>query len=340
MDNSEITVVVQGPVQALRDRHQEDGATMQCLKSVRKYLPGSHIILSTWPDQDLNGLDYDELIICDDPGRNIVGYNPDGSPRYENTNRQIVTTAEGLRKVNTKYAIKLRSDNYLTGNSFKQLQSKWTKRCEELRFTEERVVIANTFSRRFYRGLRITYYICDFFYFGLTKDLKAIWDIPHFADIAYREDQKNCEQHPGSPWPILDVDQMLAKRFLKHSYKFNIGIEHKHDLRFNARNNSDRIFANNFVVATPEQINFGLPTKFKVNRQAKKSTQITYLSHAEWERLYKKYCDPSYQPETGTLDLLDIWAWRAIFVPIKFFGNIYYLVRARWRFNKAQKKQR
>jgi len=338
MKNSDITVIVQGPVQALSDRDQEDGITKQCLKSVRKYLPGSHVILATWPDQDLAGLDYDELIICDDPGRNIVGYNADASPRYENTNRQIVTTAEGLRRTNKKYALKLRSDNYLTGNSFKELQAKWPERSDELKFTEERVVIANTFSRRFYRGLRITYYVCDFFYFGLTKDLRAIWDIPHFADITYRKDQVGCEQHPGAPWPILDVDQMLAKRFLMHSYSFDIGIEHKHDLRFNARKNSDRVFANNFVVATPEQINFGLPRKFVINRQAKKSTQITYLSHAEWERLYKKYCDPKYKPATSIFKLLDTWLWRSIFIPLKFFGNIYYLTRARYRFSKALRK--
>jgi len=340
MSYEDITVVVQGPVQALAERAQDDGITSRCLDSVRQYLPGARLILSTWPDQNLDGLDYDELIICEDPGRNIVGYTRGGEPRYENTNRQVVTTVEGLRKVTTKYAVKLRADNYLTGNNFVELQKHWQARGEQFKLLEERVVISNTFSRRYYRGLPMSFYICDFFYFGLTKDLLGIWDIPHIEDIPYREDQKGCEQHPGSPWPILDVDQQLAKRFLLENYGVDIGVEHKHDLRFNARRNSDIIFANNFVVVTPEQINLALPNKFVTNRQAKKSTQITYLQHAEWERLYRKYCDRNYKPETGFTEILDTWAWRLVFVPLKFLGNVYGLTRGWWRFNKAMKKNR
>jgi hypothetical protein len=66
IDNRDITVVVQGPVQALPDRDQDEGITQLCLRSVRELLPGARIILSTWDQQDLDGLDYDELVINTD----------------------------------------------------------------------------------------------------------------------------------------------------------------------------------------------------------------------------------------------------------------------------------
>ena len=56
MDNQDISIVVQGPVQALPDRDQDVGITQRCLNSVREQLPGAHLILSTWKDQDLDGL--------------------------------------------------------------------------------------------------------------------------------------------------------------------------------------------------------------------------------------------------------------------------------------------
>lgn len=58
-DFSDISVVVQGPVQSFQDREQEPGITQKCLESVRQHLPGSTLILSTWPGQELAGLDYD-----------------------------------------------------------------------------------------------------------------------------------------------------------------------------------------------------------------------------------------------------------------------------------------
>ena len=71
----DITVVVQGPVQTFSDREQESGITRKCLDSVRYFLPGAKIILSTWHNQDLTDLDYDQLVLCDDPGTNVRAYN-------------------------------------------------------------------------------------------------------------------------------------------------------------------------------------------------------------------------------------------------------------------------
>ena len=50
----DVSVVVQGAVDA---KH-----TPRCLASIRKYLPGAYIILSTWEGQKVEGLDCDKVV--------------------------------------------------------------------------------------------------------------------------------------------------------------------------------------------------------------------------------------------------------------------------------------
>lgn len=54
IDTKDISVVVQGPI--------DEELTILCLNSVRKYLPDSEIILSTWKNSNIKNLDYDILV--------------------------------------------------------------------------------------------------------------------------------------------------------------------------------------------------------------------------------------------------------------------------------------
>ncbi|TXJ44182.1 hypothetical protein EPJ70_08075 [Brachyspira aalborgi] len=58
IDTKDISVVVQGAI--------DKGYTPLCLKSIRKYLPESEIILSTWEGSDVENLDYDVLVLNKD----------------------------------------------------------------------------------------------------------------------------------------------------------------------------------------------------------------------------------------------------------------------------------
>ena len=59
IDTKDISVVVQGAI--------DKGYTPLCLKSIIKYLPESEIILSTWEGREVDNLDYDVLILSEDP---------------------------------------------------------------------------------------------------------------------------------------------------------------------------------------------------------------------------------------------------------------------------------
>lgn len=98
----EISIVVQGPVQPT--------ITENALRSIREHLPGGEIILSTWEGTDCSGLEYDLLVLNQDPG--VL------PPAMLNTNRQIVSTVNGLKRVTRKYAVKFRTDNFIGGGIY------------------------------------------------------------------------------------------------------------------------------------------------------------------------------------------------------------------------------
>lgn len=56
----DISVVVQGAI--------NKEITPRCLQSIRTLLPNAEIILSTWEGSDVDGLDYDKLVLNKDPG--------------------------------------------------------------------------------------------------------------------------------------------------------------------------------------------------------------------------------------------------------------------------------
>jgi hypothetical protein len=118
IDSRDLSVVVQGPVVA--------GQTAQCLRSLRRFLPGCEIILSTWEgtriEAELSDCPPDEVIYNADPGNtNWESLRASGGAIAEcmrldsNFNRQLVSTASGLKVASRPWALKFRSDMLLTG---------------------------------------------------------------------------------------------------------------------------------------------------------------------------------------------------------------------------------
>ncbi|GLS92615.1 hypothetical protein GCM10007916_36870 [Psychromonas marina] len=306
----DITVVVQGPVQTFKDRKQEEGITVKCLKSIREHLPGAKIILSTWHGQELQGLDYDQLVLCDDPGQNIRQYKLDGTPRYYNNNRQIVSSSEGLKKVTTKYAMKLRSDNYLTSNDFVMLQKKFQKRCNDYKFLQERVVMSNVFARQYSKGHKVAFHLNDFFYFGLTKDLLTLWDLPLVEDFIPTKEQPYHDSHPNY---VIDCAQLF---WLKALNKFDpsIQLEHLLDNSKAKLKQSDICYANNIIIGEPSDIGLGLCKRFIENsRVSRPKGKCAHIYFFEWQQLYKKHCDSGFNVECSLVEKIEVFIYRLMY---------------------------
>ena len=163
--SKDISVIVQGAINQY---------TKQSLLSIRKFLPDAEIILSTWEDNDVEGLEYDALILNKDPGATIFTE----SGKVQNQNRQIVSTVNGLLKATRKYSLKLRSDCALLGTNFLNYFGKYKHRNSKCKILKERVLVNNWHTRRPKQPQPFLFHVSDFFMFGLTEDLLNIWDIP------------------------------------------------------------------------------------------------------------------------------------------------------------------
>lgn len=175
IQDHEITFVIQGPIQASKERSQLEGVTAKNIRGIRQHFPASPIILSTWKGQDTSGLDVDQLLLLDDPGQNTI-YN-NGVAQKLNNNRQLFGCAQGLRQVTTKYAVKVRSDNIIAGRGFVELYQQLADipRQPQQRQLKQRVLTSSAFFISSHYGRPVYFHKSDLFDFGLTEDLQKIW---------------------------------------------------------------------------------------------------------------------------------------------------------------------
>ncbi len=277
---ADISVIVQGAIDKQNTPH--------CLGSIRNYLPGAEIILSTWKGSDTAGLDYDVLIENDDPGATICDLSDN---TVNNVNRQIISTLNGLNVVKTKYALKIRSDILLKNINFLNYFEQFVDhRNSEYNIFSRRIVINN-----FYTADRNTTNLIlhpsDWVQFGLLSDLLKLWNIP------LQPEPESSQYFKDKPNPI-DINNARTYRYIPEQYilkscldKNNIHMVFEHFGDYNDKNSeqSDLIFANNFIIVDYE--NYGIefikfdPYKFNSNHQ---------MTFHKWLKLYKKYCDVNF----------------------------------------------
>jgi hypothetical protein len=107
---ADLSFVVQGPVIPITAGAQHAYSTKQVLASIRKYFPESQIVLSTWQGANTGGLDYDLLVLNDDPGPLTI------NDKDYNVNRLIKSTVNGLKNCLNDYVVKTRTDIAFTSN--------------------------------------------------------------------------------------------------------------------------------------------------------------------------------------------------------------------------------
>ena len=172
----DISVVIQG--------YYDPNVTCNTIKSIRKYLPGAKIIVSTWKECKCDNVECDLLIQSDDPGARECKLFAD-VPISNNGNRQIVSTKEGIKKVNTKYTLKLRSDLVLLGGELLNYFDMFSEREEEYSIFSHRIIIGELFTRNefIYRDpngvkhrIPKPFHPSDWFYFGYTEDIRHMYD--------------------------------------------------------------------------------------------------------------------------------------------------------------------
>jgi len=292
----DISIIVQGKINKAEIK--------KCLKSIRKHLKGAEIILSTWEGSDLSGLDYDVLVESKDPGATI--FTTDGNQSYNNLNRQLLSTQEGLKKANREYILKLRSDLILTNNSFLNYFDKYQERCDEYKLFERKIIIPTLYSRKFVikyktqEALYMPFHPSDFFLFGLNEDIKK-----YFMDTKLVEEPAYSNYFKGNPelddkriyknaWFQYPPEQYFAISCFNRHFP-DIKMKDYSDINFRNVRQSEIAMVNNFIVLEYAQHGIYM-NKYKFS---KKESQVGFYdaSGLYFQSMYlvdyKKHCDPS-----------------------------------------------
>jgi hypothetical protein len=291
IDAKDISVIVQGHVRGLHTDPPGERWTWQALHSVRRWLPGAEIILSTFRESDITDLPCDVIVLNDDPGwldlspvNRLVG----------NTNRQIGSTLAGLRRASRPYALKMRYDLVLHGHEFLSYFGRFRERAADWRIFSERVVSCTSVSLNPRKRSPNPLAPSDWFHFGWRDDLLRLWDIPFIPPL----DAQEADTLNPQRW-IRDIHCYSAEQYIWVSC-----LRKKQDFTFrHSRDASDRIvalselsIANNFVLLEPEQISL-VCKKYEDKNRLTYSKHLNY-TYAEWLHLYRHLCGGSSDDET------------------------------------------
>lgn len=291
IDTKEISVVVQGPI--------DSEITPQCLNSIRKYLPNAEIILSTWEGSDIEGLDYDVLVLNKDPGAKLVTW-----PHVitNNTNRQLVSIQGGLKKVERKYSFKLRSDLVLLNDNILKFWDRFPVMDSEYKLFDHRMLVCSVFSMTTAgpRKFPMPFHPADFYFFGLTKDLKA-----YFLNVPLMTDDELCNYKTKFLYPDripfvgrgsrYSPEQHFCLTCVKQKFQ-NVKYEDVTDWNEENFELSNNILYSNFIFLGPKQS--GIFSK-KYNTEMKLEDRLDegVISYMKFQEYYKLNFDKNYEIE-------------------------------------------
>ena len=229
IQSDDITFVVQGVV-------KDKPSVKKCIKSIRSFFPASKIILSTWENSDISGLDFDKLVL-----------SKDDCPIYKfykhlsinnNINKQIISSRNGLKYVKTRYAVKMRSDiiiksdNLLRYITLARNESK--KKC-----LKSKLIIPYDLSIN-PKKTKLLFHFNDWFLAGETVGLKKIFNIPlmPLKDLKFFEGSYNPEDtFQFRNWLMDDIKRSelrsrLISRYTPEQYIFKFSALKSTDLEF------------------------------------------------------------------------------------------------------------
>lgn len=279
INSAEISVVVQGPIS------KDNTAT--CLRSIRRVLPKSEIILSTWEGSDPSGLDYDILLLNEDPGAFTL--LKDQSIK-NNINRQILSTQNGIKKASRKYCLKYRTDLELKNDRFLAHFGTYQARNNQWKILKERV-LTNYATHPLFRAFHPTDITC----FGLTKDVQNIWDIP----LASEENMHYYATHPypevyDSPFSSFPLARVGPEMYIwisflkKYEPQFGtIDFRHNWDGRPENVHLTELTIANNLQILSREDFDFNsLNHRYLLGEEAR----FSWMDEKLWHYYYTKHC--------------------------------------------------
>jgi hypothetical protein len=297
---SEISVVIQGSCispQPLETFHY----VRQGIHSVRQYLPGARIILSTWKGETLpDDLDVDLVLFNEDPGCRPRGEASDSKPN--NVNRQVVSSYEGIKRSDRTYTLKMRTDFAVTGGGFLDFLGIHPAYNAEYKVFRERVVVCMFGTRKpFGKHYNLPFHVSDFACFGRTCDLANLYDIPLVTDEEFDYFRHRPDFQRGTfAVNRYNAEQSIIINFLRKNGK-TVSCSYSTHVDKNIQRESDLFLVNNFVPLSFAR--YGIrPQKSALFVKDNIEKYTDYYTLFEWLSLYKQYCDLAFSLPDGDID--------------------------------------
>lgn len=287
ISSKEISVVVQGAI--------DKKNTPKCLESIRKFLPEAEIILSTWENSDVEGLDYDILVLNQDP----MGLYNRTNNTINNVNRQMISTFNGIKKSSKKYILKIRSDVLLKSSKFLIYFDKFPVRISDYSIFKSRIIVSTLFTKRYLDNkskIPVPFHISDWFQFGEREDIYSLWNSPlanQENDIAVNENIEKCF------YDCWINDRYTTEQFIFYNsinnsdkYKNKILFSNMLDLNSAVIGLSEQVIMNNFILKSPTSLGCVVLKEpyfsqiKKYNKFVKKQAKCIYTEH-DFNKFYK-----------------------------------------------------
>ncbi len=238
VDSSEVSVIVQGMT--------DINCTPFTTKSIRKYLPESKIYLSTWENANLDGCEYDYLIINNDPGAALAG-----NETMNNGNRQMVSTKEALKKINSPYVLKLRADMMLLSDDILNYIDVWKYKDKEFGVFESKILVGQLFTyRQSSNWIPEPFHVSDWFFFGKKVDVDLIYnnlrlyEESEMGNYKYKYKGKMCNY----PWSWRFSPEVQILKGMLDMYFPQINYEDLSDFSDEIIDKSERFILSNFAI--------------------------------------------------------------------------------------------
>jgi hypothetical protein len=251
--------------------------------------------------------------------------------KYNNMNRQLLSTQEGLKRATRKYAMKLRSDLILSSSSFLDYFDKFEIRIDDYKLFEHKVLTSTLATI----CDNAPFHISDWWFFGLKKDLYTYFldtklaDEPNFTEYFLKEENKH-KINPLCATSKFAPEQYFGYECFSRNFK-DIYMEDSATYPEDLIEKYRKCLVNNFIVLEYDQSGIYL-SKYTCGKTNKFfSGYIALVSDLynfyKYEKEYQNYCDSDYKITTKNTKMYENEEYRNAL--LKLSNRIYRLVNSK-----------
>lgn len=250
MEFKDLSVVLQGPVVPLGSGERFD--TADNIKRIREIFDGCEIVLATWENSDLRGIEVDRLLVLKDPGASLF---IDGKGKLNNINRMIHSAKMGIAAATKPFVLKIRTDLMPTSADFIKIWDRLAVSPREFGIFKRQVMAYPIYSLLFEmadgRKMRKPFHVSDWAFFGLAEDIERLFDVPLVDEPVYSDYFNVNKSHAFDVHADVkcqyDPEQYLIYTALKRVHPGIPEFKDKHDYRQEVQHVSDVATFHNFL---------------------------------------------------------------------------------------------